>query len=173
MKTVYKIGERIADASGAVSCLALVCIMLLTVADVFMRRFFVRPILGTFEMTEYLLMAAVFTGMVLSQKKKMHVKVTFFIDRVPWRARCVIHGIFELICTGMLMYQAYAAFLHARFFYSGAWTSDVLQFPIHPFYWIMAISFFFFALLLFVDSIFYFMGAYKKEAADEVLSWYT
>lgn len=48
---------------------AVVVIMLLTVADVLMRSLFNKPITGTEELTEYLMVAVVYFGLALCARR--------------------------------------------------------------------------------------------------------
>ena len=173
MDLLYKIFDRIAGLIGALSCTAIVVMMMLTVVDVFLRKFFNSPILGSYEIMECLLMISVFTGVILAQKMKLHVKVTFFINFLPWRARCITHGILELVCSVILYFMGRAAVMQALFTYRGNWSTDVLHIPTYPLYWVMAVSLFLWGLLLIIDSIFYLKAAASKEKADVVLDWYT
>ena len=173
MDKIYKVFERIAEFFGGLSCLAIVAMMLLTCVDVFLRKFFNSPILGSYEITECILMISVWTGMILAQKLKIHVKVTFFINFLPWRVRCIAHGILEMACVVTLYYMGRAAVMQALFTYRGNWSTDVLHIPTFPLYWVMAVSLFFWALFLVVDAIFYIKAAANKEEADRVLDWYT
>jgi len=173
MSKVSRFFDRLGSLFGGLSCFALVVMMLLTVVDVFLRKFFSSPILGSYEMTECILMIAVFTGMCLAQTMRIHVKVTFFINFLPWRARCIAHGIFELGCVVGLYYLCRAAVIQALFQYRGNWDTDVLNIPTFPLFWIMAASMFLWGLQLIWDAIQYFAAAANKEKADVVLDWYT
>ena len=52
--------------------------MLLTCTDVFMRYVLLRPILGSNEMTEFLLGGVVFAGLALVTGRRQHIVVTLF-----------------------------------------------------------------------------------------------
>ena len=173
MSKVTKVLDGASEIFGGISCVALVAMMLLTVVDVFLRKFFSSPILGSYEMTECILMITIFTGMVLAQKLKIHVKVTFFINFLPWRARCITHGILELGCAVSLYFLCRAAIIHAIFCYKGDWSTDVLDIPTFPLFWIMAVSLSVWGLCLIWDAILYFIASGNKEKADIVLDWYT
>jgi len=165
--------SRAAGFFGGLSCFAIVVMMLLTCVDVFLRKFFSAPILGSYEITECILMISVWTGMVLAQQMKIHVKVTFFINYLPWKIRCVTHGILELACAVTLFYMGRAAVMQALFTYRGDWSTDVLHIPTYPLFWVMAVSLFFWMLFLVLDAIVYCTASLNKEKADEVLDWYT
>jgi TRAP-type C4-dicarboxylate transport system permease small subunit len=56
----------------------LAVMMVLTCADVFMRYVLLRPILGSNEMTEFLLGGVVFAGLALVTGRREHIVVTLF-----------------------------------------------------------------------------------------------
>jgi TRAP-type C4-dicarboxylate transport system permease small subunit len=70
--------------TNVVSSIALACIMLLVVADV-VARLFSKSILGSIEVTEYLLAVVVAMALASSNREKAHVKVEFLVDRLPKR----------------------------------------------------------------------------------------
>jgi TRAP-type C4-dicarboxylate transport system permease small subunit len=55
-------------------------LMLLTVADVFMRYFLNRPIVGAFEISEYLFVAATLLGLACAEIGRNHLSVGFVVD---------------------------------------------------------------------------------------------
>lgn len=58
--------------------LLLAIMMLMTCADVFMRYVLLKPILGSNEITEFLLAGVVFSGLALVTGQRGHIVVTLF-----------------------------------------------------------------------------------------------
>lgn len=65
-------------ATRLFGALLLGIMMALTCADVFMRYVLLRPVLGSNEMTEFLLAGVVFSGLALVTGKRQHIVVTLF-----------------------------------------------------------------------------------------------
>ncbi|MDA0240792.1 MAG: TRAP transporter small permease subunit [Proteobacteria bacterium] len=67
--------------------IALLTMMVLTFTDVNLRYWLGQPILGSNEMTEFLLGTIVFTGLVIVSGERSHVVVTlfepFFMRKIP------------------------------------------------------------------------------------------
>ena len=61
-----------------VAAFALLVMMVLTFADVNLRYWLGQPILGSNEMTEFLLGTVVFTGLVIVSGERSHIVVTLF-----------------------------------------------------------------------------------------------
>jgi len=172
MKIIYKGLNRIGRLCGWISCFSLVFMMLLTTTDVLLRKLFNSPILGSFEITEITLMVSVFTGICAAQSMRRHVRVTIFLNKLPWRIRCAAYGLLDLLMTVVLAFFFYAAITQTIFRYKGHWSTDILSIPYVPFYAIATFAIIVTMLLVFGDSIQYFMAMTKKEKADEVFKWY-
>ena len=61
-----------------IAAFALLVMMVLTFADVNLRYWMGEPILGSNEMTEFLLGTIVFTGLVIVSGERSHIVVTLF-----------------------------------------------------------------------------------------------
>jgi TRAP-type C4-dicarboxylate transport system permease small subunit len=61
-----------------------------TVVDVGGRYLFNAPILGAFEITQFLVLVIVFSFLGYAQAKKSHVTVDLFFERFPPKAKTVI-----------------------------------------------------------------------------------
>jgi TRAP-type transport system small permease protein len=71
-------------------CVALFAMMCLTVVDVVGRYVFNSPILGAFEITEFMVLVMVFSFLGYAQAQKAHVTVDIVYDRFPANARRII-----------------------------------------------------------------------------------
>ncbi len=73
-----------------IGCLALFLMMGLTVVDVFKRHVFNTPILGSFEITRYLIVILIFAFIGHAQAQKAHVNVDIFVNAFPKKAQALI-----------------------------------------------------------------------------------
>lgn len=123
--------------TNAVGTIALGAMVLITVADVLLRLFLGRPIRGTLEITEFLMVIAVFFAMGYTGMLKGHIAIQILPSRLPERARAVLDSIADLISIGfccLIMWQgvAQAAISRLRNDISG-----VISIPISPFYYVL------------------------------------
>lgn len=71
-------------------CLALFMMMGLTVVDVVKRHVMNAPILGSFEITRYLIVILIFSFIGYAQSQKAHVSVDIFVNAFPKKAQSLI-----------------------------------------------------------------------------------
>ena len=173
IKKIEKVVSKIAEFASYVSFIGIVVMMLFIAVDVFMRKVFSKGILGSYEIVQYMLMIAVFASFGFTQVKKMHVRVTLFTGKLPWRARTFINGLWELICAVMATIVGYAALIHGNYLLHKGMTSDVLRFPLYPFHYIEALMMFIFALTILCDALRYFFAISDKEYALETFKEYS
>lgn len=127
----------------------LMAMMLLTVADVFMRYIFIRPITGTTELTEYMMVCTLF-GMVPCALENRHIKVDVVAQRLPPRLQAIIDIITllgGLVLVVILSWQGFAAGLYEL---SYDVRSSMLEIPDFPFYVVLALSFAILSLVMVV-----------------------
>jgi tripartite ATP-independent transporter DctM subunit len=91
---------RILNAVGA--CTGLVMVLLVTV-HVLSRTFFKKPLIGTVELEELMIVVLVFLGMAYTQLTRGHISVDFFTMRLPEGLRSVLS---VFILMGELCFHA-------------------------------------------------------------------
>jgi tripartite ATP-independent transporter DctM subunit len=72
-----------------------------TFVDVILRYLFNRPIMGVVEITEVMMIVAVFLSVAYTQYQKGHVSVDLVISRLSAKARLVMNSINSLIALGL------------------------------------------------------------------------
>ena len=82
---------------------SLFCMMGLTVADVVLRYVFNAPILGAFELTEYLVLILIFSFLGFTQASKSHVSVDLLVDRLSPKAQAVINLANHTVCLLLMI----------------------------------------------------------------------
>lgn len=139
MSEPEKAWERRADAVlGIAASVLLLCMMLLTFADVVARYLFNRPIRGGFEITELLLLVLIFAGLPLVSHADEHVTMDF-IDRVlPARALAVLVRVVHAIVAALFVFLSWQILLKAERISRYGDTTDVLLITIGPFVYFMA-----------------------------------
>jgi TRAP-type C4-dicarboxylate transport system permease small subunit len=87
---------------------ALAAMMVVTTVDVAGRYLFNAPILGVFELTEFLVLIVIFSFLGYTQAHKGHVSVDFLMTRLPEKVQIGVdlfnHGVC-LVLMGLITYM--------------------------------------------------------------------
>ncbi|GAB6907280.1 putative TRAP transporter, DctQ-like membrane protein [Desulfosarcina cetonica] len=113
MTDLYKKMEFISRNLAYLGAIALMAMMLLTTVDVVGRYFFNKPVLGAFELTEFLVLILIFSLLAHSQANKSHVAVDLIFDHFPGRLRKIIEVFNHLVCLLFMLLIAYRGFIRA------------------------------------------------------------
>jgi TRAP-type C4-dicarboxylate transport system permease small subunit len=137
---------------NAVSCLAIIVMMLLTCADVVLRLFG-HPILGTYEMIGFLGSIVVSFSMAYTSLEKGHVSVEILVERLPERLQMVIDTIGSFISTVLFGLISWQSAIYALDLKHSGEVSMTLQMPIYPFLLGMAVGCAMLCLVLVVEML--------------------
>jgi TRAP-type C4-dicarboxylate transport system permease small subunit len=141
--TVYKtIIKKIAAVCGILGAASLILLSLLTFADVLLRYFFNSPIVGSFELTEYLLIPIVFFAIPWATKEKSNVRVDLIVGRIRKNRRAIIYGISCVLSIIVTSVFAWFTVPQAFYIYDVYIHSEMLKIPAYPFYFLTALGFF-------------------------------
>lgn len=105
----------------------------LITADVVMRYAFNSPILGTLEITEFMLAAVVFLGLAYAQAQRAHVGVDLLVQKLPPRLAAGVDSVVILLAIliyGLIVWQSYGNATQAL---RTGLESDLLAIPHFPF----------------------------------------
>jgi TRAP-type C4-dicarboxylate transport system permease small subunit len=155
-----KVINTLSRWSGYIATGVLGLMMLLTVADVFMRYFFNAPITGTTEITELMLVIVIFPALAWCALTQRHVRVDLFVSRFSPLVQAVIDAITHLLALAIFIVITWQSFLEAMEVRS---TTSLISLPYAPFYWIMS-----FGLVLFCLSIVVLVIEYLIKIGEEV-----
>ena len=95
---------------GAVALFGTMC---LTAADVIGRYAFNAPILGVFELTEFLILILIFSFIGYAQSQKSHVTVELLIKIIPKRLQAFIEVVNHGICLVLMVLITWMGFKKA------------------------------------------------------------
>lgn len=139
MSGAEKTWERRADAVlGIAASALLLCMMLLTFADVVARYLFNRPIRGAFEVTELLLLVLVFAGLPLVSHADEHVTMDFVDRMLPERAVAILVRAVHAAVAAIFFFLSWQVLIKAGRISEYGDTTDVLRIAIAPFVYFMA-----------------------------------
>jgi len=124
---------RIEAWMAFVGAAVVVVIMLLTVLDVVGRSLLNRPVPGAYEVTEFLLVAAVFFGLAMVQAHKRHIQIEFVSDRLAPKPQAVLRTVTYFVCLvtfGLIVFQGGKMTYEA--WEAGAISEGIIPFPLWP-----------------------------------------
>ena len=140
--------SRIADSVGRV---ILALMVILISLDVVLRYFFNRPIKGSYELIEFMMVLVVFLGLAYTQVRKGHVSITLFTGKLSPGQLSVILSITYLLCIIIFSLITWRGILQAEALRVNGTSSDLLFIPNFPFMWIVVIASVLLSLI-FVDT---------------------
>ena len=112
---------------------AIAAMMLLATVDVIGRYFFNSPVLGAYEITEYLMLILVFSFLALAQSSKVHISVDIVFDRLPTRLQHVLERLNHLICLLMMILVSWMSIQRIWELRRTGEASVLLKIPDYPF----------------------------------------
>lgn len=146
---------------------ALVGMLVLTIADITGRTVFNDPVPGTVEVTALVLVAVVFLGLAHSEDLGDHITVDLLYVRLGDRFKVVLDVFADLVSVvviGLMSLQLYRFTLRQA--ETGA-ESPVLQWPVWPFVLVAALGALGYAVSILFKLILRFMGE-PTEAIDSM-----
>ena len=131
---------RASRYAGSVGAAAVIAMMFLTTVDVVLRYFFNRPIAGSAEVTEYLMVITISLTLAYCAVIKGHVRVEVFVSLLSKKAQAFTHSfvlLLGVILFGLLTWQTA---IQAVGIYGVGSYSTVLLVPVYPFVWVLFIG---------------------------------
>ena len=118
----------------------LLLVMLITNIDVIGAKLFLSPLRGTIDMVMlFQLVAIAFAGastLIIGR----HVRVEFFVTRLPRRAQAIINSIVSLIGLGLFILIIWRLCVLGYSFQSGGETTATAHIPLYPFAYLAALA---------------------------------
>ncbi len=123
----------ITKAANAVGVSLLLVMAFLITADVFMRYAFNSPILGSLEITEFMLAVVVFMGLAYAQSQRAHVGVDLVVQKLPPRLAASVDSVVLLLAVFIYALIAWKTYGNAMQSLRTGLESDILGIPHFPF----------------------------------------
>ena len=105
----------------------------LTVCDVLGRYLFNKPVLGSFEMTQFMVLVVVFSFLGYTQSQGGHVNVDLLVDQFPGPIQRIIDLFNHLVCLVFFILVSYKAYHKIIDFYESGEKPLNLSVPNWPF----------------------------------------
>lgn len=139
---------KIMHSAGAGVLLAM---MLLTASDVTLRYIFNRPILGSLDLTEYMMAIVVSFSLAYCALEKGHVKVDIIVSNFPRRVQAIFDCFTNLFSLFLLILITWQSLANMWLLYKSGLKSTVLLIPRFPFAGLVFLGCAFFTLVLLVN----------------------
>ena len=153
-RCLYRGYGRLLRGFGLISSAATFLLMLLVVANIIGRYLFNKPLTGTLEFTESLLVLVIFCSVALTQYDGGHIRVNLVTRRLPRRVARGLTVFAMLSGCAFFTWCAYAAWIFAAQAYSfneREWGEVV--FPLWPMKFVVFIGISMLALQFLLDAI--------------------
>jgi TRAP-type C4-dicarboxylate transport system permease small subunit len=121
-----------------VGAVALFSMMAMTTADVAARYIFNKPIIGVFELTEYLVLILIFSFLGYTQSERGHVSVDLLMPRLPTKFIAAVDLINHLACLALMAIIFWMGIEKALELRSVGEASPNLGIPDYPFVFFLA-----------------------------------
>ena len=131
----------VSRGSNLIGQATLVAIMVLTVADVGLRYLLNLPILGSTEITEYMMVCLVL-GMAWCALRGRHIKVDLIIRRFPARIQAIVSSITLSVSLAVYIIITWRTLLEAISVQKTHLASSILKISTYPFYYVLAFGLF-------------------------------
>lgn len=153
MKAIYNIVQKISNILGKISALVIFLMMLFMVADIVLRFTINRPIIGSYEIVEQMMVILVFFAFAHTQIKKGHIAVDIVTSAVPRKVRDIMNVITACLSTIIIGIVSYATFQQILTEIAKKSTTSTLLIPIYPFSAVVFIGVLFLGLCMLLDMI--------------------
>jgi len=138
--TKVKVINSLSRIIGHATIFVILAMMVLTVSDVTMRYLFSRPITGTTEITEYM-MICILLAMAWGAVQEKHITVSAVMDRMPKKVQAITDIITFLISLGVFALVTWQSYVAALFALEFNVSSALLGLPDAPFYIVLMAGF--------------------------------
>ncbi len=161
-KSFEKGVRKITNTLCYVGMVVLMALMLLCAADVIGRYLLNKPIKGAYGISEGMLVAIVFFGWAYTLSLGGHVRVDTVVSRLSTRAQAIIGLITSFIALVIFSLITWRSGLKAIASSRGYEVIDVINIPVYPFQFFVAVGTFVLCLELIVQM-FHFLTELRKR----------
>jgi TRAP-type C4-dicarboxylate transport system permease small subunit len=128
-KVLKLLGRTLTD----ISSLCLFVVLILIGCDIFMRFAFTKPIPGTLEVSEQIVVIMTFFCLAYVGIQDRHIRTTIIIDRLPTRGRYIAELLAIVLMIVLLTFLFWRTSVEAwRSFSIGEVRMGLIEIPIYP-----------------------------------------
>ncbi|MDR3332266.1 MAG: TRAP transporter small permease [Synergistaceae bacterium] len=168
MKIVTKILTWLSQAINLVSFFCFLAIIIFIVLDVTLRVALDKPILGSYEIVEQLMLCGVFCSFAYAQMKGSHVHITMLLTRLPRKVAIFIFALGEFLsCAGAAL-LSWALYQQVKLEFARHYTTSILKFSTTPSRIIITVASIMLTITLLLSAIKSVTAMFSKEMEAEV-----
>ena len=161
-----KLAVAAARSINSMGAAALALMMFLTATDVCLRYVFSRPLMGVYEIIEYMMVIVTTFGLGYAEYHKEQIAVDLLSSRFPPKTKAFVDTALYTLCTGIVMVITWQSIIYAEKVKAGGYVSQSLYIPVYPFVYALAFGLAFFFLMLAVT-----LRGQIVQATDETRWW--
>ena len=151
---LLKILQNLSRYLAYIGAFSLFIMMSLTIADVAGRYLFNRPILGVYELTEFMVLVLIFSFLAYTQAGKSHVSVDLFMMFFPEKIKMFIEIFNHLACLAVMILITWMGFEKGLEMMETGEASPNLAVPNYPFVFFLVLGSAVFCIEFIKDIIF-------------------
>lgn len=136
-----------------ITWIVLFIMMLMTMADVLLRKFSNLSILGTVELTELMMIILVFSSLAECQVHDGHIKVDLVLKRFSPRVQSIFDVFTQCICFALFSMMSWAIWRNANRMKEWGEVTIDLALPVYPFIYVAVIGCALLALVLLIKAL--------------------
>jgi len=146
---VYKASKTV----NGIGISLLLAMMMLMVVDVLLRRIFNRPLTGSFEIVQFILVTIVYTAVAYTTCKKAHISIDLLTSRFSDRIAALIQTTVLSLSLFLFILITWRNLVRAGELARDGTTSVLLSIPLYPFYYVVAFGSAVLCLVLLIQTI--------------------
>ena len=176
VEKIKKINGAVEKFTTGVAWISYVCViamMLMNTVDVIMSLVANKNIIGAYEISQRLLMCAVFCCFAYAQSKKQHICMTLVVKHYPRGIRFCSFSLMSLLSVVVSAAVTWAAYVQMNDMIARNFTTEVLYIPLWPFYLVEVIGMAIFTLTVLYDTVVYAICMFSDETAELVQADWT
>ena len=147
---------------GNIGASVIAVLMLLTVSDIIGRRFFNSPILGAYELSEFMLVIVVFFVLAHCEFRWCNVTIGLVVSRLRPKSQSIINSIMYVLFLGSSCILTWRLCLLAMREWQNNLISGNLNLPVFPFVLIAAFGCFLLSIVVFMHLLLFLSETLKK-----------
>jgi len=148
-RILFQVGSGAVVAAG----LALISLVLLIAVDVTLRRAFNSPLTFSYEIIQFGLVIVVWGSVLYSTSRERHISIDVLTSRLPAKTRQFFRLTFDFVSALVLLLIGWQTITYAILLWDVQRVSSMLDIPLYPFVFIVALGVILAGLILLVNFI--------------------
>lgn len=151
---VVDVFRKITGAFGLIGAVGLFLMVALTFVDVILRYVFGKPITGSQEMVEFLMIITMYGGMPYAAAQGMLLTVDALVKKFHPTVRKALRFFFTILCAFCASVMCQKIFTQFLYYVDNPMLkSSILKWPYTPFYFFAALGLFLLAIELILEIV--------------------